>query len=65
MRFYYCELINFQVVSGGTDGMVCLWDLKTGAKTMQFYAADEDGITFMLFDNTKRKLLTGTYLFRL
>ena len=51
-------------MSGGSDGLVCLWDLNSGAKTMQFNAADEDGITFMLFDNTKRKLITGNIFLR-
>lgn len=39
--------------------MVCLWDIKTGVKQMQFSTGTEAEITCMAFDPTNRRLITG------
>ncbi|XP_030855252.1 WD repeat-containing protein on Y chromosome isoform X3 [Strongylocentrotus purpuratus] len=63
----YNSLFN-QVVSGCHDSVVCVWDLATGTKTIQFSNAHkymEKGlekcaeITAMTFDPTGRRLITG------
>lgn len=63
----YNNLFN-QVVSGCHDSVVCVWDLATGTKTIQFSNAHkymEKGlekcaeITAMTFDPTGRRLITG------
>ncbi|XP_041468554.1 WD repeat-containing protein on Y chromosome-like isoform X2 [Lytechinus variegatus] len=63
----YNSLFN-QVVSGCHDSVVCVWDLATGTKTIQFSNAHkymEKGveksaeITAMTFDPSGRRLVTG------
>nr|CAB3241270.1 WD repeat-containing protein on Y chromosome-like [Phallusia mammillata] len=57
-----CVLYNplfKQIVSGGDDGCVAVWNLKTGAKTMQFCTERDVEISTMAFDPTNRRLATG------
>ncbi|KAJ3056388.1 WD repeat-containing protein 49 [Rhizophlyctis rosea] len=50
-----------QVVSGGQNGSVCIWDLASGDKIFQFHSAHGKlEITAMCFDNTGRRLITGS-----
>ena len=52
-------LLN-QVVSTSYDSMVCVWDLETGEKVIQFSNCHENcEITAMTFDPTHRRLLTA------
>ena len=49
-----------QVVSGCHGGVVSVWDVDTGEKTIQFSRCHGDAeITAMAFDSTGRRLLTG------
>ncbi|KAL5267550.1 hypothetical protein ACHWQZ_G004550 [Mnemiopsis leidyi] len=52
---------NFnQVVSTSYDSMVCVWDLETGEKVIQFSNCHGNHeITAMTFDPTHRRLLTA------
>ncbi|XP_039252762.2 WD repeat-containing protein on Y chromosome-like [Styela clava] len=57
-----CVLYNklfHQIVTGGEDSMVCMWDMNNGKKTMQFCAERGVEITSMTFDPTWRRLVTG------
>ena len=63
----YNSLFN-QIVSGGTDSLVSVWDPKTGERLMQFSAhtiqreggeIEEVEITAMNFDPTLRRLITA------
>ncbi|XP_066529067.1 WD repeat-containing protein on Y chromosome-like isoform X2 [Hoplias malabaricus] len=53
---------NFkQVVSGCHNGVVCVWDILTGEKVMQFRTSPKPvEITAMAFDGPKRRLFTGS-----
>ena len=49
-----------QVVSGCHGGVISVWDVDTGEKTIQFSRCHGDAeITAMAFDGTGRRLLTG------
>ena len=56
-----------QLISGSTDSLVCVWDINTGKKLMQFYAHKKmdlgqevtEEITAMKLDPTKRRLATA------
>ena len=49
-----------QVVSGCQGGVVSVWDLDTGEKTMQFSRCHGDmELTAMSFDPSGRRLITG------
>ncbi|XP_036382109.1 WD repeat-containing protein on Y chromosome-like [Megalops cyprinoides] len=55
---------NFkQVVSGCHDGVVCVWDIMTGEKVMQFQTCPRKPVevTAMAFDTPQRRLITGSY----
>ncbi|KAJ3375003.1 WD repeat-containing protein 49 [Allomyces arbusculus] len=50
-----------QVVSGGEDSTVSVWDAHTGEKTFQFNQVHgELEITAMCFDNSGRRLITAS-----
>jgi len=53
----FCDIA--QLLTGGEDSMVCLWDLRTGAKHIQFSTDKEGPFTCMAFDPTNRRLVTG------
>uniref|UniRef100_H2XNQ0 WD repeat-containing protein on Y chromosome n=1 Tax=Ciona intestinalis TaxID=7719 RepID=H2XNQ0_CIOIN len=57
-RVLFNPLFN-QIVTGSEDSMVCLWDIKTGVKQMQFNTGNDVEITCMAFDPTNRRLLIG------
>ncbi|KAG9354883.1 hypothetical protein JZ751_001596, partial [Albula glossodonta] len=50
-----------QVVSGCYSGLVCVWDILTGEKVMQFRTSPKRGtdMTAMSFDGPQRRLITG------
>ncbi|KAJ8392421.1 hypothetical protein AAFF_G00075460 [Aldrovandia affinis] len=50
-----------QVVSGCYSGAVCVWDILTGLKEMEFQTCPERDteMTAMSFDGSQRRLLTG------
>ena len=56
-----------QLVSGGSDSIVSVWDIHTGQKAMQFSAFKKTHngeevaveITAMTFDSTQRRLIAG------
>ncbi len=56
-----------QVISGGADSIVCVWDASTGERVIQFSAHRKDKgseetevpICCMSFDPTLRRLVTG------
>ncbi|XP_076807925.1 WD repeat-containing protein on Y chromosome-like isoform X4 [Clavelina lepadiformis] len=50
-----------QIVTGSDDATICIWDLKTGIKLMQFCAEVDVEITAMAFDPTNRRLATGLH----
>ena len=55
----YNGLFN-QVVTGGHDGYVIVWDMFNGQKIIQFTVENGVEITAMCFDESKRRLITGT-----
>ncbi|KAI1900934.1 hypothetical protein AGOR_G00054940 [Albula goreensis] len=50
------------VVSGCYSGLVCVWDILTGEKVMQFRTSPKRGtdMTAMSFDGPQRRLITGS-----
>ncbi|KAG2468526.1 WD repeat-containing protein on Y chromosome-like [Polypterus senegalus] len=50
-----------QVVSGCIGGFVCVWDILTGKKVVQFMNTEDRkaAITAMAFDDLQRRLITG------
>ena len=47
-------------MSGCSDSVVCVWDVETGQKVMQFSQVHGDAeITAMAFDPTERRLVTA------
>ncbi|XP_061115359.1 WD repeat-containing protein on Y chromosome-like [Conger conger] len=50
-----------QVVSGCYSGVVCVWDILTGDKAMEFLTSPgrDTEMTVMAFDGPQRRLLTG------
>ena len=64
-------MLFLQVVSAGWDSLVCVWNLVTGRKEMQFKAhtIQRQGetydveITAMTFDPTYRRLITAGKVF--
>ncbi|XP_064153575.1 WD repeat-containing protein on Y chromosome-like [Anguilla rostrata] len=51
-----------QVVSGCYSGVVCVWDILTGDKAMEFHTSPnlDMEMTAMAFDGPQRRLLTGS-----
>ncbi|KAJ8379274.1 hypothetical protein SKAU_G00000520 [Synaphobranchus kaupii] len=51
-----------QVVSGCYSGVVCVWDILTGDKAMEFHTSSSRDmeLTAMAFDVPQRRLLTGS-----
>lgn len=55
-----CMILLVQVVSACHDSVVCVWSLETGEKIIQFSNAHGySEITAMIFDPSKRRLITG------
>ncbi|XP_068930063.1 EF-hand calcium-binding domain-containing protein 8 [Petaurus breviceps papuanus] len=50
-----------QVVSGSLNGVVCVWELVTGKKVMEFAATESKDVelTAMVLDELERCLITG------
>jgi len=48
------------VVTAGHDGYVIVWDMFNGSKIISFKVENEVEITAMCFDESKRRLITGT-----
>lgn len=46
-------------MTGAEDSMVCIWDVETGRKNMQFCVEEGVEIITMSFDPTWRRLATG------
>ncbi|CAK8691169.1 unnamed protein product [Clavelina lepadiformis] len=48
------------VVTAGHDSVLSVWDLNTGSKTIQFHTIKGVELTCMCFDQTDRRLITGS-----
>ncbi|XP_078488317.1 WD repeat-containing protein on Y chromosome-like [Ciona intestinalis] len=55
----YNKLFN-QVVTAGHDSVLSVWDLNTGTKAIQFHTIKGVELTCMCFDQTGRRLITGS-----
>ncbi len=48
-----------QVVTGGADGSIRIWDLASGEKVGEFDGAHSGNVSFVQFDPTERFLVSG------
>merc|ERR1712048_319341 len=49
-----------ELVTAGEDSMIGVWDIRTGQKQMMFSVEKDVEITALAFDESKRRLITGS-----